>query len=367
MVAIENYVPVLKTKMAERQAISAIPPDRRVFTPLFEFHNVEDLDPQRLEVKSRKRKHHGMRVIAELAEGWASDRPIMLDFPFLTGHERFLDGSIAMDRLAAQGISKGLRIIPVTRLDRNPIYISTTSRIARLSGAGVAIRVRASEMANPRSLSVDLANVLGQLGVNSGDADLILDLEEITEDRIQQAVDLTTNVLRTLPGLHLWRSVVMVGSGWPMDLRDFGPNTDGVVERTEWTVWGQIASNSNGQYLVPVFGDYAIANPNPNDRITVPNIPVALRYTNRDEWVVIKKQTIQQAGAGQFIDLCAEMETRIEFLGRHHCWGDGEIGRIVDGLSNPGNATKWKQIGFVHHLTFVVEQLANLHAPVTSG
>jgi hypothetical protein len=222
-------------------------------------------------------------------------------------------------------------------------------------------------MANTRTLTVELATVLGQLGITSADADLILDLGEITEDRILDAVDLVKNVLRTLPRVQLWRTVVVVGSGWPMDLRDFSPNTDGVVERTEWSVWRQIASSSNGAYPVPVFGDYAIANPNPNDRITVPNVPVALRYTSTDDWTVIKKQTIQQAGADQFIDLCEEMESRSEFCGRHHCWGDGEIGRIVDGTSSPGNATKWKRIGFIHHLTFVVNQLASLRAPATSG
>lgn len=140
-----------------------------------------------------------------------------------------------------------------------------------------------------------------------------------------------------------------------------GPGSVVRVPRSEWTLFQRVVARRPGTDLN--FGDYGIENPDfeptPNAR-AVSN----LRYTIDSEWMFIKGKLVTKGGASYFRDVCRILYAMPEYQGSMFSWGDQIISQCGAGAGGTGNATTWRQIAITHHITFVLEQLANMTGSV---
>ncbi len=353
-----TYVPIMKTRKAERDAFGETSVAvRDAITPLFELHDVP-YDITTIPAKSRNRKDTAWKVINQIATIAGSGYKIFIDMPYLQGDETMSDGSLAIPAIIQDARIAGATVVPVLGIDRPDAYRTAITKSIQRS-SGLCLRIPLHDNGDTRALALKIDQLLADTGMTPPDIDLVLDLQAVTEDRTAHNVTLGMDSITNLHLLDQWRSVTLAGSGCPRDLSDFAANTDGTIERTEWEIWKAIHSQEHTIGRQISFGDYGIAHPIPNDAMGFMNVPVAIRYAIDNEWLIIKKRTIQQDSTDQFIDVCKDIMNDQNFSGRVHCSGDAEIYRIARRTSSSGNATTWKRIGFTHHLAYVAGQIAS--------
>jgi hypothetical protein len=80
------------------------------------------------------------------------------------------------------------------------------------------------------------------------------------------------------------------------------------------------------------------------------------RYSTPRHWIVIRA-----SGAGQVKDAMKEIATHlvasVHFAGRAFSLGDRYISDTAGGTDGPGNASTWRKVNTIHHLTRVVTDL----------
>jgi len=112
---------------------------------------------------------------------------------------------------------------------------------------------------------------------------------------------------------------------------------------------------------MPVFGDYAIAHPDPGEvDPRIMKASASVRYTTEDHWIVPKGRNLRGHGYDQFFSVCEALIERDEYSGCGFSWGDQYIWDCAHRLKGPGNLTTWRKVGTSHHLAFVVDQLSRL-------
>jgi hypothetical protein len=147
-----------------------------------------------------------------------------------------------------------------------------------------------------------------------------------------------------------------------LQIKQRAPVIDSTLPRREWELWKTLQRRPG---ILPrhdlIFGDYAITHPVPKelDPRTM-RMSASIRYTTRDNWLVVKGRNVRQYGFEQYFELCKELVQRPEYEGRDFSWGDKYISDCADGMTGPGNATTWRKVGTNHHLTRVMREIANL-------
>ncbi|ORX17979.1 hypothetical protein AWC31_16370 [Mycolicibacterium wolinskyi] len=257
-----------------------------------------------------------------------------------------------------------MAFVPVLRLSDAPSTRAQIAACTQSDGRGVAIRHRllGSASINGRGAETLLIEALHTVDVEITGADLILDLDFISEDVDLEAEDVAATI-DDLTAIGNWRSVVLVGSSMPSSLGGGVVNegTIGRLPRREWDLWRDLAAMQISR--LPTFGDYAIQNPKPpfEGQSSGPGQRANIRYT-ADQTTLVPRAVgaVIQEGAEQYRELCELLVSQPEFAGADFSWGDQEIFDCAYGLSEPGWQEQWRGAGTSHHLGHVVDQLSRI-------
>lgn len=350
-----HYVAVLQSKTGERDALEHVSPlTWERLTPLVEVVGPKTPPP----VHSKDSVAAWIRRLRKAL----GTHPFYLDIMRLDP-TRPVASKVGTDpvlaRLFAEARARQMQFVPVIAVGQTTLSHKQLIADAALEdGRGVGLRYRLLKVVptGGKAHQDVLREHLDELGVDVADADLLLDLEYLDEDREIDPDDLAS-ALRDMFEVGNWRCVVIIGTSIPKGMGCVKEGTVGTIPRREWDLWSALRKRELPR--VPAFGDYAIQHPEPPaDEIAGNVMRANIRYTTASETVVARGLgPVTQRGNEQYQDLCRQLVARSEFSGGGYSWGDGVIDECARGLRDPGSQPMWRGAGTSHHLQFVTDQV----------
>ncbi|HEX8362905.1 MAG TPA: beta family protein [Longimicrobium sp.] len=251
-------------------------------------------------------------------------------------------------------------MIPVTGTRRSSAYQEEVRRIAERTGMGVCVRLQGPDFGRPE-LAGELDVLAAALGVTPKDMDLILDFGAILPGTDQLTYLSAVAALTMLPVPAAWRTVTLAASVFPIDLSLIATVPgDALIPRTEWIVWQRVVAAGASLPRTPSFGDYAISHPELRELTTEnPTIPVSVRYTTSDAFLVRKEGTMRKLKGAGFLRLARWLVAHPQFYGASFSAGDGAVDDIANDRTRGqyGNAETWRRNGTSHHLAVVADEM----------
>lgn len=350
-----QYVPILKGRSGEYGALEMLPSDLKgLLLPIIEIPPIPWNHSTKMPGKTVDK--HLQKVGANIERAWGPNRPILLDFTWIENGQRMADGTHPATYVFAAVRARGVQALPVTGLLRDHEYQEAYRDAIHRDGRGFCLRLQKEDFDDVDNLDTEVARLLSYFGSREREVDLILDLRFI--DGRTQIEDVVA-MIDALPKLNQWRSFALCGTAFPADLMGIPPLATTSIPRTEWTLWTEIVSTRSLRRS-PSFGDYAIANPQPSEvdpRVMRPS--ASIRYTTAKTWVILKGQNLRGHGFGQFHQVSGTLARAPQYSGSNFSWGDCYISDCASHLVGTGSLTTWRKVGTSHHLTFVLQQLAN--------
>jgi hypothetical protein len=355
-----HYVPILKGKAGEYQALKELKDQvKNHLTPLIEIPSIPwDFEN---DVPGKTVDEHLVGVAANIEKHWGTERPMFVDLLWLPSPTATADGRPTVTYVFDDARSKGLQLIPVTGLTRAWSHQDAVREIVARDQRGVCVRLVSQDFEDLLDLDTTLENFLTLLGVTPRNTDLIVDFKEITAGQASPLTIAIISIIKSLPSISDWRSITVAASAFPLNLSNLEASSVTPVPRAEWSIWESLARKRAKLPRMPTFGDYAISHP---DIVEIDprmmRMSAQLRYTTETDWLIFKGRNVRDYGYEQIVGICKTVSERPEFKGELHCWGDTFIGNCGAGYGGPGSATTWRKLGTNHHLTLVVDQIANL-------
>jgi hypothetical protein len=356
-----SYVPLLKAKQAEWQALKDAPESvKDRIAPLIEVPPA----PRDRDTRARKPiTEHLAPISSKLAASWGTERPILVDVPYIDRGTTLPDGSHPASIVFDGAIENDVKIVPVVALDSDATYIDAAIAAAQAAGGGLALRIADGDLRDLKSLDYAMRTLLTKSGLKREAVDVIVDGREIAvENVVTRAAGLRT-IIASFPARSAWRSMTILSGAFPSSLATLRGNSIRRVRRADWELWRTITTEGVGR---PVqFGDYGIDNPVPFDPENPKTIQVSasVRYTSAEVWVVVKGKSTKVNGWEQTARLCEVLTECPEFMGGSFSSGDAYIEKRARNAVTCGNPTVWRRVGLSHHLAFVTDQLAMYGAP----
>jgi hypothetical protein len=350
---INHYVPVLRWKRGERVALLKMSREAlNRLTPLIELVDANYFGSKHAAISNALAAE---KIAGQLAEEWGV-RPIFIDAGFLGSEitRRELRHPLAL--VGESVYSVGIPVVPVTSLNRDEGYQQAALSTARMHKNGICIRLTREDIWGG-NLTANLSRVTEFFGLSPEQIDLVVDFKIVDGTTIPYA-----NLCSEIPEVARWRNFVVLSGAFPKDLTGLEKNRiHRSQRRLDWLSWStQLNMPSIKRF--PVYGDYTIQFPEQVARIGPMNISASIRYTAKDYWIILRGEGIQNpggSGAHQWpawaILLCDEPE----YCGEDFSYGDRYIKEMSSELRKTGSAETWLRAGINHHMTFVMNQIAN--------
>ena len=353
-----HYVPVLKVKRGEKNALASIAPRlRRHVTPLLEIvERKGSVDPPPTVTKHLSTSFH------DLALSLHGYTRCLLDV-----HEIAPDGPGAAAEAFSRASHAGISFTPVTGISRTADVASAVS----YSGTqGIAVRLTREEFETGR-LAAELASFLSANALIPNQVDLIVDLGPVQELVTAGVIALTQAFLADVPNKGLWRTLTVTGSAFPSSMGMVNRNSSRRVERSEWLAWRDGLHSQRGQLeRLPTFSDCAIQHPAGVEGFDFRYMQssATIRYTSAQDWLLVKGVGTNVISTTiQFPQLATQLvygHLQSDFKGTGHCRACQLAKDSADGVPKLGSPEVWRKIGTIHHITTVVQDdLASLQWP----
>lgn len=338
-----TYLPILKWKRGEQSALQQLDPQTKaVVLPMAEVVNDYDAVADA-----------ATGFAEQVAKYWGQD-PIFVDLAQVATSPN----DLAL--FLQEGRQKSLSLMPVlTPNDSQSLLHSVRSEL-QVDKRGACLRITEDDAVDP-GVSTNLQSLIATLGVSPSDIDILIDLGVVNESGVTKTVFTTLGVMGFLPLLSQWRSVTVAASAFPKLLSHVGVGV-GSITRAEWLAYQHMLTHGNLPRRV-AFGDYCISHPI-YEQVSFTG-SANIRYTIDGEWLVFRGRSLNRPQFGQFSQfhtLAAQLVKDPRYCGSSFSWGDGYIDQCASQQVGTGNLTTWRQVGTNHHITFVANQLATLHA-----
>lgn len=358
----KHYVPILKGKMGEFEALRTLTPAAKTrLTPVI------DVPPPAWDYEKNVQKgtlaNHLQKIVLKyLARSWEHTRPLFLDLSYCAGENRTVDGVHPVTYALTLAEEKKLLVIPTTALDADGAYRRALTDALPRNGLGLCVRINRNDANDLAGLPSVLMDFLRSVRAEVRATDLILDLRACHPDEVSDCIDDAKLMIEALPRRREWRTLTLAGSGFPPSLPN-PPDSEAMLPRTEFLIWKGLLAGRRDLERVPAFGDYGIEDPAHKeiDPRTM-RMSANLRYTIEEHWIVMKGSWVRKATGVKFPDLCKRLVRRRDYRKPSFSWGDNYISMCSRGTVGPGNATKWRQVGTNHHITLVAEQASTQFA-----
>ncbi len=351
-----KYVPVLKWKMGEYQALSRLEDDiKDRVVPLIEIPPPGyDFEAQQLKKSNEEHlKDFGKR----LSSKWGS-RPCFIDLLHF-GTSLKVAREHCLTHIFQQTIRYDCKAIPVLNTNSDADFLKAASKIPSIDEVGLAIRLAGDDFDDPK-LSAKLARIHNAVGVSWGDVDLVVDLctpDYIPKSGFRSGLNAR---LKAIPQLNKARSVIVVGTSYPESLQAY--KNERFIHRREWTGYTDFVESLDESARVPTFGDYGAAHPSPVELDMRFVKPFAkLRYTLKDQWYIAIGAAVRTAGFEQYRDMCQGLVEEDFFDGGEFSAGDKYIEDCANGDVPTGNLSTWVWVATNRHIRKTVSDLANFH------
>lgn len=368
-----RYVPILKTKAGEMDALSKIAPGiRKSLTPLLEVTPVPPKwpDGEGEPAPAKSIDAHVECIADSISTSWGAGFPIFIDGRYIEDDDVLSNGSEPIYGVLARVRSSRVLAVPVIGTDRLLEYVEACKQFAGESNSDLCIRLTGHDLEDLGKLDAQIEEILEYLGRPPEETHLIIDYEFIAPALSGALKAALPFQIAAVPMLTKWKTVTFAASSFPADLREVGPYSLDTFARTEWEVWQQMRGMGRRIKRVPDFGDYTVTHPeltfvDPRKMRMSPKI----KYCDRLQWIVARGEAYRRKkdpkpsvpGKVQYPKLAKMIMEHPAWCGSYFSWGD-EFIEACAGEENSGNPQQWVTVGTVHHIVFVVQQLASLHA-----
>jgi hypothetical protein len=347
-----HYVPVLKVKINEKNALQCISPT---------------LQPQIipfLEIVERKPEKDVDQHLNTAFKGLAES---VRAYPrcFLDAQEIAPDGPAAATEVFRRASNDGIVFTPVTGISR-------TADVAAALGHrthGIALRLIREDF-ETGGLEAGIRTFLSRHGITPEEVDLIIDLGAVEDLIVAGVATLTEAFMAEIPNHLRWRTFTISACAFPMGMGGVDRNSHEFVNREEWIAWrNHLYARRHSLSRLPTFSDCAIQHPAGVEDFDFRRMQVSasIRYTLADNWLLIKGESTRVTRPGaQFPALATRLvygHLRHHFTGPNHCNGCVSIKAAADGAPGFGSAGAWRRIGTIHHISMVMQGLGSLPWP----
>jgi Beta protein len=356
-ITVLDYVPVLKWRQGEYQALMRLDEARRqrviplieVTPPEWDFEEGRDKKTieQQLEPFARR-----------LKSKWGS-QPAFLDTHLLKPTVRMPSGQHALTYLMDRSRAEGARLTPVTGLERDLAHYNAVAAAVLIDGLGIAVRCSLDEIADP-DFATNFRRVVDHLAVGISEVDLIVDLAAKNFEPLDDLVDLVSELIQSDTVYDEVRTLILIGTSFPASMGDIKPPHQ-IVARMEWKLYKKLVAGLPKDFPPPTFGDYAISSadiPGGDMRLLKP--AASVRYTIDDAWFIAKGSNVRDNGFEQFRDRCGDVVNSGYALPLGYSAGSDYVRGCHGNTEKTGNLTTWRWVGTNHHITKVVDDLASL-------
>ncbi len=246
----------------------------------------------------------------------------------------------------------GTTCVPVTGtiVDRGLEYVEAVRGIVATDLKGVCIRLARDELEEPTFLEEAIGATLEALSIPPEKADLVLNFAFVGNDKAERLRSVAKDAIDAINGMGNFRNIVLSGTSIPAQL---GKRTKGEVlrfRRVEYDIWSDVARLLAGTRDL-AFGDHGIVEIHHTPPAKVVNVPARIRYTTPLDHV------IRRAARGDYQQLCKELVTSKDFMGRNFSFGDQKFASVAmfgTGKFSPGPAVANDAN---HHIEFVSQQV----------
>jgi hypothetical protein len=350
------YSPALRAKQGEFRALNRLPaPVADLVLPLFVAPPPKDRDPE------KKRKLTLDEIIhwtgARIGKHWPR-RLALLDPRYLFTAFGEQNSAEWLPRLFWVARHANAYVVPVMTLgDVVGVRGDASSRsVDRDAKVHLALRVMSGEIDS--SLAGRVQHLVGRFGLTLDKCVLVLDFADADFSSVDQAAEVLAASFETAHSIGRWLAMVFQGTHYP----EQNPATEGLsveIPRNEWKTWSRAAQADQNLLQNLVFGDYGADSA----KFVFRNgggMPIRhLRYATSDCWVVArgKADEVQDVAMKDVAGLILRTG---KFAGRTSSSADQQIFNIWRGSEGPGNASTWREINMLKHMTQVIADLAPL-------
>lgn len=353
-----HYVPILKWKQGEYQALHRLTPAvKDALTPLLEIPPVGwDFESEQLrETIDEHLGDFGRR----LKQKWQTRR-CFVDLGLLDPAVRVAGGGHPVTAVFDDARAQGCAPVPVVSLASDAAFRGAVAGVSATDRRGVCLRLKLEDLDRP-GLNSDTAALLASVGVTYPDADLVLDIGASNFLPIGVFARTLLGAIGLMPAIARWRTFTVAGTSYP-DTHSQIPTPFGLVSRHEWVTYKALVALLPATVRVPTFGDYAVAHPELVSLDPRKIKPFAkVRYTINDQWHVSRGTPTRTHGFGQYRTLCQSIAAQPYFDGAGFSEGDRYIAGCAAGTESTGSMTTWVWVSTNRHLTRVAADLATFH------
>ena len=212
MVTSKHYVPLLRWRMGEYQALEKLGDAQKAATvPLLEIL------PPDYDFELRKPKkdidEHLNSFGDKLKKKWDA-RPALLDAGRLEPAVRMADGRHPMTFLFDEARLLGTSVTPVTTLERDAAYQEAVRIIEVMDLRGAALRCTLAEALDP-DFDDKVGALLAGLEIEANSLDILLDLEAPAFDPQDSLIAVITAALTSAQIFAHSRSITLLATSFP--------------------------------------------------------------------------------------------------------------------------------------------------------
>ncbi|MBC1824180.1 beta family protein [Listeria seeligeri] len=330
------YVPILKAKLGEKEGIAQLTEEvQDNILPLFEI----PLD----QVNNKDKK------ISPVTSHW-KNREFFLDFSADCHADEFSleDFFGKFDKINSEFA------IPVFHLNYSN---EVCERLRLKSKNGYALRVTTNEV-----MDEDFKDVFGEFSKRTPikDTFLIIDVGELKADTLNTSIFTAKGAIESIPQLAEFKNIVVSSCSFPKTFQGFDKHEFILINRLESVFYNRLSKQLSDLNII--HSDYCVNHCSDFEFVLGMQPSFNIRYTTKTEFLIYKGDTLKKAGLAfeNVQDACEKLCSHQLYMGRDYSWGDSMINKIAfKEVDKGGSLTTWRAYGTNHHITFMVNQLAN--------
>lgn len=369
MMKIPEYVPIMKAKQGEFDAIKPIRSEQLeyqiqpTFHPLFEMPNIYKEGVSRLvDINSRCEK---------IGKLW-SGNIALVDGYFWKPSEALLEnGEHFLTYTYNKLFALGVKVVPVIGYDRwfdqmSSLYHQTMKNLNYPEAPYFCIRLDGEAMYDidePDFFKEQLESIISDLKLAENNCSILLDFGDVSVNRItiEQMLSKSRDFLEVLTEYD-FKYISISGASYPSSVAEAieDHDTDGPVLRKEMVVWQTLRNMFPNVKLK--FADHGARHPAPEKQIINQHTNGKIIYTIDKNYYVVRGHTFSRDGGshGHRKQLAMRLINSIYYEDVSFSWGDNKIFECAHGINNfIGNPTQWVAIDTSHHIRYVLEEIGS--------
>lgn len=358
----DMYVPVLSWRMGEYQALTSLKDqDKDKVMPLIRIPQVEfDFETER---NKKNVDEHVRPFVNRFKIKWGA-RPAWVALNDKIAKGRMDDGSHIFDYVLDGLHSNGAQAVPVLTLESDVDTVTAVTRSIDRDRHGAGIRIRLEKLMSGDSED-NVIKLAEKISLSLEEIDLIIDLRAPNFEPYQHFTKALIAILNSYRHLSTYRNFVIVSSAIP---KSYGQIARGIDEipRHDWMFYKALLAALPNGMRHPIYGDYTTVSPefslnNLDMRMIKPAGKII--YTTPTIWATCKGRAFHDHKK-EMIDHCRTVisDPKFQFRGADFSDGDRYIAQCAAGEKGLSNLTYWKRVTINHHITTVVNDLANYYA-----